>query len=82
MLMATRRFIDTVLPLKSHLPDDLTVTVLAGLRFCDVKLLAFLKQELAFNYIIRVRNKESRQIAVERNIQKKSGLEHQVTRGN
>lgn len=42
--------------LKEALPEDVKVTILADRGFFDIKLFSFLKEELHFNYSIRVRN--------------------------
>lgn len=41
--------------LRDCLPQDVRVTILADRGFCDIKLFAFLEDELHFDYIIRIR---------------------------
>jgi len=41
--------------LKKLVPEDVKVTILADRGFCDIKLLDFIKNELGFEYNIRIR---------------------------
>jgi len=41
--------------LKELIPDGIKVTIIADRGFCDVKLMEYLKEELNFDYIIRIR---------------------------
>jgi len=42
--------------LRTLIPDDVKVTILADRGFCDLKLFEFLKEELKFDYAIRIRS--------------------------
>lgn len=51
------RYEDEVLSrLRELIDDDVDVTVLADRGFCDIKLFDYLKNELRFDYIIRIRS--------------------------
>lgn len=41
--------------LKECIPSNVNVTILADRGFCDIKLLDFIKNQLGFDYIIRIR---------------------------
>jgi len=41
--------------LRELIPDDIDVTILADRGFCDIRLMEFIKDELHFDYIIRIR---------------------------
>lgn len=41
--------------LRELIPDDVRATILADRGFCDIKLFAFIKEELNFDYAIRIR---------------------------
>lgn len=41
--------------LRELIPNDVRVTILADRGFCDIKLFDFIKKELKFDYVIRVR---------------------------
>jgi len=47
---------EVLLQLRKIIPEDVHVTILADRGFCDIKLFRFLKEELGFDYTIRVRS--------------------------
>lgn len=47
---------ELLLRLRKFIPKDVKVTMLADRGFCDIKLFRFLKEDLDFDYIIRVRS--------------------------
>lgn len=46
---------ELLLELRKHIPEDVKVTILADRGFCDIKLFDYLKNELGFDYTIRIR---------------------------
>lgn len=47
---------EVLLQLREVVPEDVNVTILADRGFCDIKLFQFLKEELKFDYNIRIRS--------------------------
>lgn len=47
---------ELLLRLRDIIPEDVKVTILADRGFCDIKLMDFLKNELKFDYNIRIRS--------------------------